>query len=197
MFLPTCSFVSQSANRSWRRGWAGYSSLCLGSARKSSASSISPGFAGRVAASARSAAAATLAPEGAAATGLRVRHLPSSGIGDLRDRVPPDADGPAEMVPRRLSAGPRQARVSAKFLQRELGVAYQTAWTIAHKLRHALSEIPLTRYSGFLEADESFIGGRGDPSSPGRSRKTRQEPGRRGGREGAGAQTRRASTATR
>jgi site-specific recombinase XerD len=27
--------------------------------------------------------------------------------------------------------------VSAKFLQRELGVAYQTAWTMAHKLRHA------------------------------------------------------------
>lgn len=31
--------------------------------------------------------------------------------------------------------------VSAKFLQRELGVAYQTAWTIAHKLRHGLSEV--------------------------------------------------------
>src|SRR6266581_3002989 len=30
--------------------------------------------------------------------------------------------------------------VSAKFLQRELGVAYQTAWTIAHKLRHGLNE---------------------------------------------------------
>ena len=30
--------------------------------------------------------------------------------------------------------------VSAKFLQRELAVAYQTAWTMAHKLRHGLSE---------------------------------------------------------
>src|SRR5260370_644320 len=30
--------------------------------------------------------------------------------------------------------------VSAKFLQRELGVACQTAWTMAHKLRHGLSE---------------------------------------------------------
>ena len=59
--------------------------------------------------------------------------------------------------------------VSAKFLQRELGVAYQTAWTIAHKLRHALSEDPAHPLSGFLEADESFIGGRGDPTSPGRS----------------------------
>jgi ISXO2-like transposase domain len=59
--------------------------------------------------------------------------------------------------------------VSAKFLQRELGVAYQTAWTMAHKLRHRLSEDPSRPLHGFLEADETFIGGRGDPTSPGRS----------------------------
>ena len=59
--------------------------------------------------------------------------------------------------------------VSAKFLQRELGVAYQTAWTMTHKLRHGLSEDPSRPLSGFLEADETFVGGRGDPSSPGRS----------------------------
>jgi len=59
--------------------------------------------------------------------------------------------------------------VSAKFLQRELGVAYQTAWTMAHKLRHGLSEDPSRPLHGFLEADETFIGGRGNPKSPGRS----------------------------
>ena len=59
--------------------------------------------------------------------------------------------------------------VSAKFLQRELAVAYQTAWTMAHKLRHGLSEDPARPLRGFLEADETFIGGRGDPTSPGRS----------------------------
>jgi len=59
--------------------------------------------------------------------------------------------------------------VSAKFLQRELGVAYQTAWTMAHKLRHGLSEDPDRPIAGLLEADETFIGGRGDPASPGRS----------------------------
>ena len=59
--------------------------------------------------------------------------------------------------------------VSAKFLQRELGVAYQTAWTMAPKLRHGLSEDPSRPVHGFLEADETFIGGRGDPTSPGRS----------------------------
>jgi hypothetical protein len=59
--------------------------------------------------------------------------------------------------------------VSAKFLQRELGVAYQTAWTMAHKLRHGLSEGPSRPLHGLLEADETFIGGRGDPTRPGRS----------------------------
>jgi transposase-like protein len=59
--------------------------------------------------------------------------------------------------------------VSAKFLQRELAVAYQTAWTMAHKLRHGLSEDSTRPLRGFLEADETFIGGRGDPTSPGRS----------------------------
>jgi transposase-like protein len=59
--------------------------------------------------------------------------------------------------------------VSAKFLQRELGVAYQTAWTMGHKLRHGLSEDPLRPLRGFLEADETLIGGRGDPTSRGRS----------------------------
>src|SRR5436853_5227795 len=59
--------------------------------------------------------------------------------------------------------------VSAKFLQRELGVAYQTAWTMAHKLRHGLSEDPARPLRGFLEADETFIGGRGAPTTRGRS----------------------------
>jgi hypothetical protein len=45
--------------------------------------------------------------------------------------------------------------VSAKFLQPELGVAYQTAWTTAHKLRHGLSENPVRPLHGLLEADET------------------------------------------
>jgi hypothetical protein len=65
--------------------------------------------------------------------------------------------------------------VSAKFLQRELGVAYQTAWTMAHKLRHRLSEDPARPLRGFLEADETFIGGRGDSASRGRSTASRDK----------------------
>ena len=48
-------------------------------------------------------------------------------------------------------------------------MAYQTAWTIAHKLRHGLSEERALPLSGLIEADETFIGSRGYPASPGRS----------------------------
>ena len=95
--------------------------------------------------------------------------LPPAGIGDRRNGIPPDADRSDQVVSCRLSDGPRQAWRLAKFLQRELGVAYQTAWTMAHKLRHGLSEDPSRPLHGFLEADETFIGGRGNPKSPGRS----------------------------
>jgi hypothetical protein len=51
--------------------------------------------------------------------------------------------------------------VSAKFLQRELGVAYQTAWTMAHKLRHGLSENPARPLHGLLaekvQKSEGFL----------------------------------------
>jgi len=87
--------------------------------------------------------------------------------------------------------------VSAKFLQRELGLAYETAWTMAHKLRHGLSEDPACPLSGFLEADETFIGGRGDPRAPAGARQTQTKawsslPSRRSWRR----RTRRASMAT-
>src|SRR4249920_2416829 len=47
--------------------------------------------------------------------------------------------------------------VSALFLARELVLRYDTAWLMAHKLRHGLSE-----------RDESYYGGRGKPESRGR-----------------------------
>lgn len=51
--------------------------------------------------------------------------------------------------------------VSAKQLERELGVTYKTAWRMFNKIRNELmtqnDEEPL---SGSVEADESFIGGK-------------------------------------
>ena len=52
--------------------------------------------------------------------------------------------------------GKEKRGVSAKFLQRELGVAYQTAWTIVHKLRHGLSEDPTWPIGGYPEAAETY-----------------------------------------
>src|SRR5438132_7560030 len=55
--------------------------------------------------------------------------------------------------------------VSAKFLQRELAVAYQTAWTMAHKLRHGLSEDPTRVLCGFPEGAKTFFAAGGIPKS--------------------------------
>ena len=59
--------------------------------------------------------------------------------------------------------------ISALQLQRDTGLgSYQTAWTLLHKLRSALGPRPDVRLHGFVEADESYVGG--------------PERGRRGGR---------------
>ena len=57
--------------------------------------------------------------------------------------------------------------VSALFLARELALRYDTAWLMAHKLRHGLSERPEYPLDGLIEIDESYYGGRGKPESRG------------------------------
>jgi transposase len=49
--------------------------------------------------------------------------------------------------------------VSAKELERQLGVTYKCAWRIAHQIRQLLSEEP-TMLKGVVEADETWVGGR-------------------------------------
>jgi ribosomal protein L37AE/L43A len=61
--------------------------------------------------------------------------------------------------------------VSAMFLARELGLRYETAWLLAHKLRHGLTERQEWPLKDYVEIDETFIGGRDDPDSKGRSLK--------------------------
>ena len=58
--------------------------------------------------------------------------------------------------------------VSALFLSRELSLRYDTAWLMAHKLRHALTERPEFPLEGLVEVDESYYGGQGKPESRGR-----------------------------
>jgi hypothetical protein len=51
--------------------------------------------------------------------------------------------------------------ISAHQLHRMLEVTYKTAWFMAHRIRHAMSEQPLKRkLQGIVEADETFIGGK-------------------------------------
>lgn len=51
--------------------------------------------------------------------------------------------------------------VSALELQRHLGVAYQTAWFIGHRLREAMTREPLAAMlSGTVVADETWVGGK-------------------------------------
>ncbi len=50
--------------------------------------------------------------------------------------------------------------VSAKQLERELGVTYKTAWRMAHLIRHELMTLEDGAFSGTVEADETYVGGR-------------------------------------
>lgn len=48
--------------------------------------------------------------------------------------------------------------VSAKELERHLGVTYKTAWRIGHQIR-SLMEQDINPFSGVIEADETYMGG--------------------------------------
>ena len=50
--------------------------------------------------------------------------------------------------------------ISAKQLERELGVTYKTAWRIATEIRKELMHQDNEPLSGTIEADETYIGGR-------------------------------------
>src|SRR3990172_4393172 len=55
--------------------------------------------------------------------------------------------------------------ISAKQLERELGVTYKTAWRMAYLIRNVLMEQTMEPMTGTVEADETYISGRrrGDP----------------------------------
>ncbi len=58
---------------------------------------------------------------------------------------------------------------SAMKLKQELGVAYDTAWTMSHKIRHAMgNRDSLYMLSGTVEVDDAFFGGAHEGSKRGR-----------------------------
>src|SRR5574341_620764 len=60
--------------------------------------------------------------------------------------------------------------ISAKQLERELGVTYKTAWRMAHQIRHELMHQDHGPFDGPVEVDEAYFGGRrrGRRGRPGR-----------------------------
>jgi hypothetical protein len=58
--------------------------------------------------------------------------------------------------------GRHKKGISALQFQRDTGLgSYQTAWTLLHKLRSGLMPRAADRLTGAVEADETYIGGRG------------------------------------
>ncbi len=64
--------------------------------------------------------------------------------------------------------------ISAKQLERELGVTYKTAWRIAHLIRHELMDQDDGPLSGFVEIDETYIGGKEYPGHRGWKKETKK-----------------------
>src|SRR4051812_1926447 len=51
--------------------------------------------------------------------------------------------------------------MSAHQLHRNLGISYKAAWFMAHRLRYAMQQGPMTELmNGTVEVDETYIGGR-------------------------------------
>lgn len=72
--------------------------------------------------------------------------------------------------------------VSAKQLQRNLGLgSYQSAWHMAHRIRHAMSDPDKGFLTGGVEVDETYVGGKprpkaGEPRQGKRGRGTKKTP---------------------
>jgi len=72
--------------------------------------------------------------------------------------------------------------ISALQLQRELDIgSYRTAWHLAHRIRHAMSQEPLASLlKGTVEVDETYVGGKPRPKAgipkPKRGRGTNKTP---------------------
>jgi len=57
--------------------------------------------------------------------------------------------------------------VSGKEIERHLGVTYKTAWRMAKQIRQLMNQSP-SMLSGTVEADETYIGGKGGNNKRGR-----------------------------
>src|SRR5574343_251276 len=56
--------------------------------------------------------------------------------------------------------GNHKKGISSVQLSKDLGVKKQTAWFMLHRIRHAFVTKTQTKFSGVVQADESFFGGK-------------------------------------
>src|SRR5438093_6436725 len=61
--------------------------------------------------------------------------------------------------------GESKKGISAKQLQRNLGVGYKTAWYLGHRIRSAMEDDAPVPLRGVVEVDETWVGGKahGEP----------------------------------
>src|SRR5580704_8541552 len=52
--------------------------------------------------------------------------------------------------------------ISAKQMERDLGVHYRTAWHLNHRIREAMQEGAQSLFGGTVEVDATFVGGKYD-----------------------------------
>lgn len=50
--------------------------------------------------------------------------------------------------------------VSARQIEREFGVTYESAWFMCHRIRYAMTDKNPTKLKGTIEADETYVGGK-------------------------------------
>lgn len=62
--------------------------------------------------------------------------------------------------------GESKKGISAKQLERTLGVSYKTAWFLGHRIRAAMQEDSPIPLRGIVEVDETYVGGKPRPGAP-------------------------------
>jgi uncharacterized protein YchJ/transposase-like protein len=101
----------------------------------------------------------------------RCHHQASATAGTVlhRSRLPLSAWFTTAYLVASLKPG-----ISALQLSQQLGVHYETAWLMLHKLRRAMVNPDRSKLSGAVEVDETWIGGKQAGLKGGRQRKNRK-----------------------